>query len=371
MADPVRVAHVVGKMVGGGVEQVVMNYYRHICRERIQFDFLVDADSTLVPREEIELLGGRVFEVPPYQRQVAYQRELTRLFRQERWPIVHSHINTLSVFPLCAAKKAGVPIRIAHGHSTSGGSELARNALKMMLRTQANRYLTHRMACSRHSGEWLFGREADFEVVRNAIDLAAFAPNAEERMRIRRELGIRDDQLLVGHIGRFVRQKNHAFLLHVFKEVLAFEPNAILALAGEGPLLSRMMQMAKDLGIDASVRFLGIRGDAPSLYQAFDVFCLPSLYEGFPVVGVECQASGTPTLVSSEITRELGLTPLLRFESLEAQPRTWARRLLALAILMRDEEGRGELAPYDIGDAALSLEHAYLRLLGERGGARA
>lgn len=130
MANPIRVAQIVGKMNGGGVEAVVMNYYRHIDRSKVQFDFLVDSDSTLVPREEIESLGGRVFEIPPYQHVIEYQRELLRLFRQEGWKIVHSHINALSVFPLRAAKKAGVPVRIAHSHSTSGKGEYAKNALK-------------------------------------------------------------------------------------------------------------------------------------------------------------------------------------------------------------------------------------------------
>ncbi|MBS6858619.1 MAG: glycosyltransferase [Collinsella sp.] len=188
--EPIRVAQVVGKMLGGGVEAVVMNYYRHIDRCKVQFDFLVDADSTLVPREEIESLGGRVFEIPPYQHVVEYQRELQRLFKQEGWKIVHSHINALSVFPLRAAKKAGVPVRIAHSHSTSGKGEYAKNALKAVLKTQSNRYPTHRFACSQFAGEWLFGKAEHFEVVYNAIDLDRFRFNAEARAQARADLGL-------------------------------------------------------------------------------------------------------------------------------------------------------------------------------------
>lgn len=190
MTEPVRVAQVVGKMVGGGVEAVVMNYYRHIDRSKVQFDFLVDSDSTLVPRDEIESLGGRVFEIPPYQHIAEYQRELQRLFKQEGWKIVHSHINALSVFPLRAAKKAGVPVRIAHSHSTSGRGEYAKNALKAVLKTQSNRYPTHRFACSQFAGEWLFGKAAHFEVVYNAIDLDRFRFNAEARAQARADLGL-------------------------------------------------------------------------------------------------------------------------------------------------------------------------------------
>lgn len=190
MTEPVRVAQVVGKMVGGGVEAVVMNYYRHIDRSKVQFDFLVDSDSTLVPRDEIESLGGRVFEIPPYQHIAEYQRELQRLFKQEGWKIVHSHINALSVFPLRAAKKAGVSVRIAHSHSTSGKGEYAKNALKAVLKTQSNRYPTHRFACSQFAGEWLFGKAAHFEVVYNAIDLDRFRFNAEARAQARADLGL-------------------------------------------------------------------------------------------------------------------------------------------------------------------------------------
>ena len=190
MTEPVRVAQVVGKMVGGGVEAVVMNYYRHIDRSKVQFDFLVDSDSTLVPRDEIESLGGRVFEIPPYQHIAEYQRELQRLFKQEGWKIVHSHINALSVFPLRAAKKAGVSVRIAHSHSTSGKGEYAKNALKAVLKTQSNRYPTHRFACSQFAGEWLFGQAAHFEVVYNAIDLDRFRFNAEARAQARADLGL-------------------------------------------------------------------------------------------------------------------------------------------------------------------------------------
>ena len=122
MSEPIRVAHVVGKMCGGGVEAVVMNYYRHIDRSRVQFDFLVDEDFALVPREEIGSLGGRVFVVPPYQRLLAYMGRLEGLFSDEGWSIVHSHVNALSVFPLRAAARAGVPVRIAHSHSTARAS---------------------------------------------------------------------------------------------------------------------------------------------------------------------------------------------------------------------------------------------------------
>ena len=201
---PIRVAQVMGKMLGGGVEAVVMNYYRHIDRSRVQFAFLVDADSTRVPRDEIESLGGRVFVVPPYQKPLSYQRELVKLFAEQRWPFVHSHINTLSVFPLRAAQSAGVPVRIAHSHSTSNPNERAKTVLKDILRTQANRYPTARFACGQYAGEWLFGRDQSFAVMPNAIDLQRFKFSYAKRLDLREKLGIDAGAFVVLHMGRFI-----------------------------------------------------------------------------------------------------------------------------------------------------------------------
>ena len=363
MASPIRVAQIVGKMNGGGVEAVVLNYFRHIDRSKVQFDFLIDSDSTLVPRVEIESLGGRVFEISPYQHVIEYQRELQRLFKQEGWKIVHSHINALSVFPLRAAKRAGVPVRIAHSHSTSGKGEHAKNALKAVLKTQANRYPTNKVACSEFAGKWLFGRDASFSVINNAIDMRQFSPSSDSRIHVRKQLGIAEDTFLIGHVGRFVEQKNHDFLLAVFREVLSREPNSMLALVGEGPLLEHVKQLSIDLGISNSVLFLGIRSDVASLYQAFDVFCLPSLYEGFPVVGVECQASGTPILASDAITPEIKLTSLMEFEQLSSSPQKWSEHLISMRKLNDDPNDSESLKAFDVSAASKRLEDYYSHCL--------
>lgn len=253
--EPIRVAQVVGKMLGGGVEAVVMNYYHHIDRSKVQFDFLVDADSTLVPRDEIESLGGRVFEIPPYQHVVEYQRELQRLFKQEGWKIVHSHINALSVFPLRAAKKAGVPVRIAHSHSTSGKGEYAKNALKAVLKMQSNRYPTHRFACSQFAGEWLFGKAEHFEVVYNAIDLDRFRFNAEARAQARADLGLVGNQFAIGHVGRFTAQKNHTFLIDIFTEVAKRRDDAVLLLVGTGEAEASAKSLVDERGLTVALCF--------------------------------------------------------------------------------------------------------------------
>lgn len=361
MGELIRIAHVVGKMVGGGVEQVVMNYYRHVDRSRVQFDFLVDADSTLVPREEIESFGGRVFVIPPYQHVVAYQQELVRLFRQERWPIVHSHVNALSVFPLRAAKRAGVPVRIAHSHSTSGRGELAKNLAKDALRPLSNVYPTHRMACSRYAGEWLFGKGASFEVLYNAIDLSRFSFDAKARAQARADLGLVGNQLAILHVGRFMEQKNHRFLVDVFEEVARRRSDAALLLAGDGEQRSLVERWAAERGLSGRVRFLGQRDDVERLYMAADAFCLPSLYEGLCLVGVEAQAAGLPCLLSDAITREVDVTGSVRFLPID-DPSPWADALAEMQPGKRINARRKDFANYDIDRAAKRLLERYLEL---------
>ena len=365
----IRVAQVMGYMDGGGVESVVMNYYRHINRKEFQFDFLVCEDSRLVPEEEIRSLGGRIYIVPKYQSLFAYQREMSRLFRKERWPIVHSHVNALSVFPLFAAKRAEVPVRIAHAHSSSGGGEGEglRDMAKSVLRRFSNVFPTHRFACGEAAGRWLFRGES-FEVVPNAIDLSLFRPREEVRASIRGELGVSDGTFVLGHIGRVVPPKNHKRLLSIFRALLDIEPDSLLVLVGDGPLMGQVKVEAERFGIMGRTRFLGQRQDTFRLYQAFDSFCLPSVYEGLPVVGIECQASGTPILASTEVSSEAAACSLMEFEPLSSSDGEWACHLLSLrdrTLSQADQEG---LRVFDIVHAARDLEtryHACIDGLGE------
>ena len=330
--EPIRIAQVVGKWVGGGVEAVVMNYYRNIDRDKIQFDFLCDSDSTNIPYDEIEKLGGRVILIPPYQKVFEYQKELIKIFKQNKYKIVHSHINTLSVFPLRAAKKAGVPVRIAHSHSTTNKSEKKKNLLKQVLRPFSKVFATDYMCCSELAGRWLFGdkeyNKGNVYLLNNAIDLDKFKYDEKIRIKKRKELNIENDTLVIGHIGRFVAQKNHTFLIDIFNELHKKKKNSILLLIGQGPLMDEIKQKVEMLGLLDYVKFLGQRDDVNELYQAFDVFCLPSLYEGLPVVGVEAQATGLLCVLSDDMTKETKVLNSTKFISLNASPVEWAENIL-------------------------------------------
>lgn len=313
----IRVAHIIGKWVGGGVESVVMNYYNYIDREKIQFDFICDEDSTNIPYDEIEKLGGKVILIPPYQRIVKYHKTLKNVLKDGNYKIVHSHINTLSVFSLFAAKCAGVPVRIAHSHSTTNKKEKKKNILKQILRPFSKLFATDYMCCSEYAGRWLFGdKEYDkgnVYLLNNAIDLDKFKYDEKVRIKKREELNIEDDTLVIGHVGRFVEQKNHRFLIDIFNEVHKQNSKSVLLLAGQGPLMNEMMKKVERLGLGDSVKFLGQRHDIEQLYQAFDVFCLPSLYEGLGIVLIEAQCSGLYCVASNEVPNIVNIADIVKF----------------------------------------------------------
>ena len=268
----------------GGVESVVMNYYRNIDKSKVQFHFICDEDSTDIPYDEIEKLGGKVIVVPPYQKLFKYQKELYKIFKENNYKIVHSHINALSVFPLRIAKKAGVPIRIAHSHSTSNKKEWKKNIVKNILRPFSKVYANKFFACTKHAGEWLFGKKIierkELNVINNAIDLKKFEFNEKIREDLRKEFGIKEDTIVMGHIGRFMKQKNHDFLIDVFNELIKKDENSILILIGQGPLLNDIKQKVRDLKIEDKVKFIGQVTDVEKYYNIMDVFLFPSIYEG-------------------------------------------------------------------------------------------
>lgn len=360
MADPIRVAHVMGKMVGGGVEQVVMNYYRYIDHSKVQFDFIVDEDSTLIPREEIESLGGRVFIVPPYQRPLAYQKALIALFREHSWKIVHSHENTLSVFPLHAAKRACIPVRIAHSHATAGKGEFARNVMKYALRPFSNLYPTHRFACSKYAGEWLFGN-APFDVLVNAFDVGGFRFSKSARKIFREAHGIDKAAVLFGHAGRFAPPKNQARLIRIFARVVAQRHEAMLVLAGQGPDLHSCMELAKELNIEDKVVFPGQCHDMAEFYSGIDMFLLPSTYEGLGLALVEAQAAGLPCLASSSVSQEANPTREVVFAECDDE-QAWRSAMLSAQPRKRRGLTASEyqaLKPFEITDAAIWLASYY------------
>ena len=345
-----------------------MNYYRNIDKDKIQFHFLCDEDSTNIPYEEIEKMGGRVIIIPPYQRLFEYQKELYRIFKENKYKIVHSHISTLSVFPLRIAKKAGVPIRIAHSHSTSNKKEWKRNLIKNILRPFSKLYANQFFACSELSGRWLFGEKAfkngKIKIINNAIDLEKFKFNKEKRNEIRKKLKIDENIILVGHIGRFVTQKNHEFLIDVFDEIHRRKQNSKLILIGQGNLKENIIEKIKYLGLQDYVIFTGQTTNVSDYYNAMDIFVLPSLYEGLPVVGIEAQANGLLCEFSTDMTKETKVLNTTKFISLKETAKKWAKIILEDYKNFKRKDTFDEMTQnnFNIIEEAKKLEKYYINL---------
>lgn len=369
---PVRIAHVIGKAHNGGVEAVVMNYYRHIDRTKIQYDFIIDSDSSNTALiDEIESLGGRVIMIPPYQKPIEYHSVLYKLFTENNYPLVYSHLNTLSVFPLFAAWRAGIKIRVAHNHSTAGKGrgEFKRNMMKYTLRPFAKVFPTHFCACSEYAGRWIFGNKAmdsgRVKVWPNAIETERFAYNESVRSEVRRKLKL-TGKFVIGHAGRFVHVKNHDFLMEIFSEIRKRREDSVLLLAGDGPLFNMFRDKVKAAGLSECVIFLGSVYDIERYYQAMDVFILPSLYEGLPVVGSEVQVSGLPFLCSDRVTPETKLCNNMKFMSLSQSASEWAQEALRISDghVRKDMSQYARDSGFDIRAQAVKMSEWYCRLLG-------
>ncbi len=371
--EPIKIFQLMGSYKGGGVEAVVMNFYRNIDRNKIQFTFVCDEDSTDIPYEEIEKLGGKIIIVSPYSKPFKYHSALKKALKEDDYKIIHSHISTMSVFSLFAAKCAGVPVRIAHSHSTTNKKEKKKNLMKQILRPFSKVFATDYMCCSELAGRWLFGNKeydkGNVYLLNNAIDLDKFKYNESLRKKKRKELGIKDDTLVIGHIGRFVAQKNHDFLIDIFNEIHKKNNNSILLLAGQGPLMEDIKNKVKELNLEDSVKFLGQRNDANELYQAFDVFLLPSLYEGLPVVGVEAQAAGLLCYLSDDMTKETKVLDITKFMSLNNTPEEWANNILDDVKKYKRIDTSKEMTAknFNIKEEAKKLEEYYLNLYNNGG----
>ncbi|MGN0240132.1 MAG: glycosyltransferase family 1 protein [Candidatus Weimeria sp.] len=359
----IRVAQMLARMDYGGIEMVVMNYYRHIDRSKIQFDFIVFEGSKLPQRKEIEELGGRIYEVPSLKNPSAYCRAVLGLFEKNRYDIVHANMNTLSVFPLRMAKKAGIPVRICHNHSTAGPGETKKNILKNILRHFSRIYPNELFACSEYAGRWLYGDKASFRVIKNAIDIGRFRYDEKTRTEIRKKLGI-DDKLVLGHVGRFEPQKNHDFLLDIFHSVHQINPETVLLLIGGGELEDQMKKKAEELGLKDSVFFTGTMNDCAPYYQAMDAFVLPSLYEGLGMAAIEAQTAGLPCFLSDRVPEEADFLDSTYTVPLEQKPEDWAKLILEKTTKNKrlDTHLKIQEAGYDIETEAEKLMDIYAEL---------
>ena len=329
--DKIKVFHLTWSMYRGGLETFIMNVFRNINRDKFDFTFLCEEEIVGDYEDEIISLEGSIKHLPTIMKGGFLKRNLTRIkerikfFRVQGDFILHIHTNSAAHAYLItyAARKSGVNKIIVHSHNTKSKDKIEHRFFKPLLK----RSKIIRLACGKEAGRWLFGKKK-YRVINNGIDTRQFAFSAEKRALMREKLNLGDCFTII-HVGRFVAAKNHGFLLDIFNQVLQSEPKSKLLLVGNGELQDETSEKARILGISDAVCFLGTRTDINDIMQAADVFCLPSLFEGLPVVLVEAQCSGLQCVVSDKVTYDANISGKVYFIPLEVPPGLWAQKLIA------------------------------------------
>lgn len=328
----VRVLHVLGTTNLGGAESRIMELYRNMDREKVQFDFLVHTDKEGHYSAEIRELGGKIYSVPRFnvKNYHAYRNALVRFLAENNdYAAIHGHMTSTAAIYLPIAKKAGIPITIAHARS-AGVDKGVKGLVTKIIRFPLKKRADYLFTCSEEAGVAVYGKKAVRQgkvwTIPNAIDTERFCFNSSVREKMRQELGLAD-KFVIGHVGRFGFMKNHAYLIEVFHEICKMRDDAALVLIGKGELESEIRQKVQGLGLSEKVHFLGTQSNVEDYYQAFDYFVFPSIFEGLPGSVAEAQAAGLYCLVSDKVTREAALTDLAVYHSVDEPPSLWAQEI--------------------------------------------
>ena len=348
----------------GGLETMLMNYYRQIDRDRIQFDFLVHRYYRADYDDEIESLGGKIYRLPVLNPlNPKYNKALSSFFDgHPEYQIVHVHQDCMSSVILKKAIKHHVKVRIAHSHNSDQDKNW-KYPIKMHYKKSISEYATNLLACNTDAGDWMFNG-APYTVIRNAVDAEKYRFSPAVREDVRKEFGIEDHDFVIGHVGRIDEVKNHRFLLEVYKEVLQTK-DAKLLLVGRGDLKEALEKTVKEEGLQDKVIFTGLRNDVEKLLQAMDVFVFPSLYEGLPMSLIEAQAAGLPCVISDQVSSECLITKNAIMMSLKQSPAEWAEQVLRFATLPREDTYQTIVqSGFDIKKNAEELQEFYLSAAG-------
>lgn len=348
----------------GGIETFLRNLYKQFDHDEVQFDFVTTYNS---PVYESEFLQGcsRIFRVPSAKRIFAYRHALNKLMAENKYDVVHINKNSAAdLIPFTAARRAGIPIVIAHAHNTKSTVGKFADILNCINRGKMDKYLTTAFASSNAAAEWMFGkgycRENKVPILRNGIDISDFSYSEEKREEIRKRLSL-SGKLVVGHVGKFSRRKNHDFIIDVFAGIHKKNPDSVLLLVGTGSLMAHVQQKVASLGISDAVMFMGSQNNINDYYQAMDAFLMPSLLEDLPVAAIEAQAAGLPVFVSDTIDSHLEITNTVKWLSLQQPAEIWADMVLNTCECFerKNQDEVLKSAGYDIKEIADKLMKVY------------
>ena len=350
----------------GGIETYLIEQFRHLDKSKIDYDFVnITGEYSICYEDEILASGSKIFKVVSrHKNPLLHYWQWFNILLQNKgvYDVIVLNTNSLEyVFPLVLGKIFGIPVRVIHSHNSGFENKqgLARRLLvgmnKKLLAWSANL----RFACSQFAGQWMF-KDNPYHVIYNDIDIHKYDADLLVREETRNALGLHTELTLL-HVGRFSYQKNHSFLLDIFKEAHRIQPDSVLLLVGdtteESEFLTEVKRKIKAYGLENVVRLLGRRDDVNKIMQAADVLVMPSFFEGLTVVGIEAQASDLPLLLSDTVTKELGLLPSTQFISLEAGPTAWAEAIVNSK--QHNRQSRYEelkAAGYDIGNETERVE---------------
>lgn len=328
----IKVAVIGGPILSGGKKNLIMEYFRHIDKTKVQMDIICNDDSDAIPKEEIEELGGRVFIVPSFKNLWGHTTKLYEIFRREKYDVIHAYNSTMNLFPMYAAKRAGIKVRISESLSMAAKGEF-KTYIKYMLKPFSKLFANYYMSCGVDCGIFQFGQkvydEGRIAIFKTAINSQFNAYNEEVRLQTRKKFGW-EDKMVYGFIGRFEPQKNPLFLIDIMSEIKKRQKKAQFVIIGAGGLEEKMKSRIKETGLEESMSWLGRREDIQQFYNAFDGFLLPSLYEGLPVVGLESQSCGLPIFFSTEITPEAAACDLAVYIGLKESPSVWAEKIISV-----------------------------------------
>ena len=365
----IRILHVVSNMDRAGIESMLMNYYRHIDRNQVQFDFLCNKTKPGEYDDEIKSLGGKIYHTPglnpfKYGQYLKFFKEFTT--EHPEYKIIHAHNDAFVFYSLCAAKLCNIPVRISHVHCALFPFDY-KWPLKIFCRPLIKYVCTDKWACGEKAGKFFYSQNAKFHVHNNAINIEKFKFNNEIRQRLRKQFHL-EDNIVIGHVGRFTKVKNHSFLINVFHEVCKQNNKAKLVLLGEGPEMETIRAKVNSYKLTDKVIFMGLVENTYEWYQAFDLFILPSISEGLPVVGIEAQAADLPCVYSNNVTREIEILPSCAFLDRSESPKKWADTCLDLIYnhanrICRYKEIKE--AGYDIKEEAIKLMNFYKQKIKE------
>ena len=370
----VRVLLFVDRMRHGGIQQFLVENIKHMDKSKVKIDVLTLDDGLSYPLEKtIEEVGATFYKLngvwinKPWD-YIKYAKEIDKFFKNNNdYKVVHMNASSKNFLLLKYAKKYNIPIRITHSHNIDFQTK---NPIKKLVgnlfKIPMKKYSTDYFACSYLAGRWLFGNNnvdnGKVKVIHNAVDYDKFKYNKDIRNKMRKEFNIKDNEILFGNVGRFTNQKNHTFLIDIFNEIHKKNINTKLIMVGIGEKEDEIKNKVKELGIEDCVIFAGFRKDVNEIMQAMDVFLLPSLYEGLPVVGVEAQASGLPSFTSKDVvTNEVKITDAFEFISLDKPASEWATIILNSDLSRRDTERDLKKAGYFIEDSSRELVEFYLK----------